>query len=157
MYIDNVELTPPFGLSQQQLGRPYNRYHALIAGAVGGYFIWGKYSSVNYQIILYLTSRVFVGLCKQYLLPSFLRFTGVKEGIDATTTTTKTNGGNKNNHNHDATKIKIIMNRFYSLSATLVWALVMMLFEESPEVLHPSLRSSMNEIYRQKQQQKPKG
>ena len=73
--------------------------------------MWGRYSSVNYQVVLYLTSRVLVGLWKKY---------GVSESHP----------------------------RMYSLAAAAVWGVVMMLFEESPEVLHPSLKSSMDEIYR---------
>jgi hypothetical protein len=40
-------------------GYPKHKCHPFIAGAVGGYFVWGKeYSSVHYQILLYLVSRV---------------------------------------------------------------------------------------------------
>jgi peroxisomal membrane protein 4 len=41
----------------------------------------------------------------------------------------------------------------YPLFAAAVWGLVMMLFEERPDVLHPSLKKSMDEIYRYKIQQ----
>jgi hypothetical protein len=34
------------------------------------------------------------------------------------------------------------------LAAAGIWGTVMMLFEEYPDVLHPSLRMSMTEIYR---------
>jgi hypothetical protein len=36
----------------------------------------------------------------------------------------------------------------YPLFAAVVWGLVMILFEEHPDVLHPSLKKSMDEIYR---------
>lgn len=36
----------------------------------------------------------------------------------------------------------------YPLAAAGIWGTVMMLFEEYPGVLHPSLRRSMDEIYR---------
>jgi hypothetical protein len=39
--------------------------------------------------------------------------------------------------------------KLYPFSAALVWGTVMALFEESPHVLHPSLKMSMDEIYRQ--------
>ncbi len=94
-------------------GHAEHAHHAWIAGAVGGYFVWGRYSSVNYQVVLYLTSRVLVGLWKKY-------------------------------------GINISHPRIYSLAAAVVWGVVMMLFEESPDVLHPSLKSSMDEIYRTK-------
>jgi len=96
-------------------GHPERSHHALLAGAVGGYLVWGRYSSVNYQIVLYVTSRVLASLCKRHLhvrLPESVRQRG------------------------------------YPLAAATVWALVMLLFEEDPDVLHPSLRSSMEEIYR---------
>ena len=96
-------------------GHPERSHHALVAGAVGGYLIWGRYSSVNNQIVLYVTSRVLASLCQRHLslrLPECVRQRG------------------------------------YALAAATVWALVMLLFEEDPDVLHPSLRSSMEEIYR---------
>lgn len=92
-------------------GHPERSHHALFAGAIGGYLIWGRYSSVNYQVVLYLASRVLVGLWKRY-------------GVG---------------HEHP---------NLYRFAAAAVWGVVMMLFEECPEVLHPSLKSSMDEIYR---------
>jgi peroxisomal membrane protein 4 len=38
--------------------------------------------------------------------------------------------------------------RKYPVFASIVWGVVMLLFEESPESLHSSLRNSMEEIYR---------
>jgi hypothetical protein len=35
----------------------------------------------------------------------------------------------------------------YRIAASLVWALVMYLWENAPDDLHPSLRKSMDEIY----------
>ena len=49
------------------IGHPQRNFHALLSGAVGGYFVWGSYSSVNHQIILYLLSRVLVALSKRAL------------------------------------------------------------------------------------------
>jgi len=44
----------PSGMSSlsERLGTPAAPWHAAVAGAVGGYFIWGDYSGVNYQITL---------------------------------------------------------------------------------------------------------
>ncbi|KAJ2717320.1 hypothetical protein H4R19_000072 [Coemansia spiralis] len=36
--------------------------HAFVAGCIGGYFVFGEKTSVNQQIILYLFSRVAMGL-----------------------------------------------------------------------------------------------
>ena len=96
-------------------GIPECNYHALVAGAIGGYLVWGRYSSVNYQVVLYLTSRVLVGIGKK-----------VAEHF------------NISHHTGNS----------YPLFAATVWGLVMVLFEESPHVLHSSLKKSMEEIYR---------
>ena len=104
-------------------GHPERPYHALVAGAVGGYFIWGRYSSVNHQIVLYLTSRVIVGLAKH----TWEKFHGLS---------------------HNDSPSVLNHPRTYPLLAASVWGLVMVLFEESPHVLHKSLRQSMDEIYR---------
>ena len=37
---------------------------SAIAGAVGGYFVWARYTSVHYQIVLYLLSRILVASAK---------------------------------------------------------------------------------------------
>jgi peroxisomal membrane protein 4 len=105
--LDTLDVAPP--------GLPEQAHHALIAGAVGGYFIWGRYSAVNYQIVLYLASRVMVAMYKRLL---------ERGGVGS------------------------VSDRTYRLGAAAVWGIVMMLFEQSPEVLHPSLKSSMDEIYR---------
>lgn len=36
----------------------------------------------------------------------------------------------------------------YPYKAAVVWSIVMVLFESNPDVLHPSLKKSMDEIYR---------
>jgi len=101
-------------------GLPDNPRHALIAGAIGGYAVWGRYSSVNYQIVLYLASRIIVGamtLARERGIPPF----GAKV---------------------------LNFDRSYRLAAAAVWGAVMLLFEEYPHVLHPSLKRSMDDIYR---------
>ena len=95
-------------------GLPEHPIHSFVAGAVGGYLVWGRYSSVNYQILLYLSSRVALGVWKR----SQLRLPQVVEPHS------------------------------YPLFAALIWGTVMYLFEESPGVLHASLKRSMDEIYR---------
>ena len=39
--------SPPPGLTP---GRPSRAWHPALAGALGGYLVWGNYSSVNYQV-----------------------------------------------------------------------------------------------------------
>ena len=48
-------------------GRPAQPYHALIAGAVGGYLIWGRWSTLSHQVLMYVSIRVLAALWK--LLP----------------------------------------------------------------------------------------
>ena len=103
-------------MTHRPAGLPERPYHALVAGAIGGYVIWGRYSGVNYQIVLYLASRVLVGLGKH--LHAYL-----PEGT-------------------------VSFDQSYPLFAAVIWGLVMILFEECPDVLHPSLKKSMDEIYR---------
>ena len=47
-------------------GFPGQSRHALIAGAIGGYFVWGRFHKINAQINLYLLSRVIIALGKKY-------------------------------------------------------------------------------------------
>lgn len=107
-------------MSSSAPGLPEQPYHAFLAGAVGGYFVWGRYSGVNYQLILYLVSRILVGCIK------LAREKGVPPFSWKGLTFAKA----------------------YPLAAAGIWGTVMMLFEEYPDVLHPSLRRSMDEIYR---------
>ena len=111
-------------------GEPERPYHSLLAGATGGYIVWGRYSSVNHQIVLYLASRILVGLAKRgwelfYQRPGHFK--------------SKSNSNPKSILQHPQT---------YRVLAATVWGIVMLLFEESPHVLHRSLKKSMDEIYR---------
>lgn len=96
---------------------------ALIAGGIGGYLVWGRYTAVNYQICLYLLSRIFVGgllhIRESNMLPLRLK---------------------------QIFKSRQTKKYSYQIFASCVWALVMYLFEsEAP--LHASLVKSMEEIY----------
>ena len=114
-------------------GEPERPYHSLLAGAAGGYIVWGRYSSVNHQIVLYLASRILVGLAKRgwehfYQRPGHFQ---------------------RDNNNHHSNPDSILQHpRTYPVVAATVWGIVMLLFEESPHVLHRSLKKSMDEIYR---------
>jgi len=88
----------------------------FLAGAIGGYIVWGRYSGLNYQLLLYLISRIIVGCFKL----------AKQKGMWRKLTFTKT----------------------YPWAAAGIWGAVMVMFEECPEILHPSLRRSMEEIYR---------
>lgn len=110
-------------------GEPERPYHSLLAGAAGGYLIWGRYSSVNHQIVLYLTSRILVGLAKRGWEHVYQKPGHFQNGNNASSVL-----------QHPQT---------YPLVAATVWGIAMLLFEESPHVLHRSLKKSMDEIYRQ--------
>jgi len=106
----------------QPPGFPEKSLHAAIAGASGGYIVWGRYSSVNYQILLYLSSRVLIGimsLAREKQIPPFC---------------------------WDRCNFEDI----YPLKAAVTWGVVMYLFEKYPYVLHSSLKRSMDEVYRMK-------
>jgi peroxisomal membrane protein 4 len=114
-------------------GHPERPYHSLVSGFVGGYAVWGRYSSVNQQIILYLTSRVLMGLIKK-----------MYEHVHGPAPPPQ-----QQQPSTASTAYRILHSpRTYSLVAGTVWGIVMVLFEESPHVLHPSLKKSMDEIYR---------
>lgn len=118
-------------------GHPEHVYHSFLAGAVGGYLVWGRYSSVNFQIVLYLASRVSVALYKKIAL--YLRRRRLlHEGVRNADVETFDSASSHHNGN------------IYPFAAAIIWGLVMALFEESPELLHPSLKTSMDEIYRHK-------
>jgi len=101
-------------------GLPEQPYHAFLAGSVGGYLVWGNYSSINYQLLLYLASRIIIGCIKL----------ARKKGVPPFSWKGLT------------------FNKTYPWAAAGIWGTVMMLFEEYPDVLHPSLKRSMDEIYR---------
>ena len=97
-------------------GYPEFNRHALIAGAVGGYYVFGRHGNkVNVQINLYLFSRIVMAL-------------GQRHGMNIM---------DSNNNS-----------RYYPWFAATIWSIAMFLFEEDPDTLQPSLKMSMNDIYR---------
>lgn len=101
-------------------GYPDRIHHAIVAGGIGGFIVWGKYSSINYQILLYLSSRVAVALVQL----------AREKGI------------------HPFRLKRMIFKNVYPIYAAIIWGIVMALYEGSPNHLHPSLKKSMDEIYR---------
>ncbi|KAK9447893.1 Tim17/Tim22/Tim23/Pmp24 family-domain-containing protein [Limtongia smithiae] len=99
--------------------------HALFAGLVGGYYVFGRggRSSVNQQIVLYVFSRVVLGLAKlavkTHTLPAALQGPAGTKAREAV----------------------------WSAFAALSWGVVMYLFRTDADVLQPSMRSSMDYIY----------
>jgi hypothetical protein len=110
-------------------GHPEHTYHSFVAGAVGGYFVWGRYSAVNQQIVLYLASRVLVGMWNR-AMQERRRRDGTHSSNDRVEK--RQPGGGTS----------------YPILAAAIWGIVMALWEESPNVLQSSLQKSMDEIYR---------
>ncbi|KAK9374712.1 Tim17/Tim22/Tim23/Pmp24 family-domain-containing protein [Lipomyces chichibuensis] len=92
----------------------------FIAGLLGGYVVFGRggKSSVNQQIVLYVFSRVVLGLAKltvkKKLIPSLHEDVG---------------------------------NKVWPAFAAVCWGLVMYMFRTDPDVLQPSMKTSMDYIY----------
>ena len=128
-------------------GLPERPYHAFLAGCAGGYVVWGRYSSVNYQILLYLTSRILVGMAKRAgeAWCRDWRKTHPRLFGSATVVGLGSDGSSSDDHHRI---LNAISNKFYPIAAAAIWGVVMVLFEDSPHVLHRSLRQSMDEIYR---------
>lgn len=105
------------GPAKAIVGKPAAHWHAAVAGGVGGYLVWGKYSSVNYQIVMYLLSRIIISVVKVLAARGYKPFTDHK------------------------------FNSVYPALATVVWASVMWLYENERSTLHPSLSKSMDFLY----------
>lgn len=99
------------------MGLPVAQLDALLAGALVGHFVWGRYSSVNSQIVMYLTSRVLMGLAK---VASAKGVWGARD---------------------------LNFETVYPWWASITWGLVMWLFEYYPADLQASLTGSMDFLY----------
>jgi len=95
-------------------------WEPFISGLVGGYYVFGRghQSSVSQQIVIYIFARVMLGLAKLSVQ------SGMVPNPEGATT------GNA-----------------WPVFASLSWATVMWLFRYYPEVIQPSLKSSMKYIY----------
>lgn len=99
----------------------------FLAGLVGGYFVFGRgmQSSVNQQIVIYVFARVTLALAKLLVRRANVLGTG-PQGL--------------------ALRAHVERNAWPTFAA-LSWALVMWLYRWYPELLQPSLRSSMRYMY----------
>lgn len=105
---------------------------SLYAGMIGGYFVFGvrskrsgKVSSVSQQIVIYIFARVALALAHLAVKPN--------AGFPVVS--------------NEPLRSKI---NYYAWPAfaSISWGMVMLLFRHHPEELQPSLRSSMNYIYK---------
>lgn len=105
--------------------RPSSFNHFL-SGLIFGSLIFGKKTGVNHQIVLYLFSRVLIGLATML----YRKFTSLKLG--------------------ESGKIKFIEQGYgYYVLAALCWGTVMWLFEKDKSTLQPSLKNSMEFLYKE--------
>lgn len=107
------------------LQKTEGRYDSFLSGLLGGYTIFGRggNSSVNQQICLYVFARVILGLAKLSTTPGYVKSPVPMEWRTG------------------------INNNAWPVFASFSWAFVMYLFRWHPEVIQPSLRSSMTYLY----------
>lgn len=107
---------------QKDIGLPVQHWHAAVAGFLGGYFVWGKYTSVNNQVVMYLLVRnIYAGfrlLAARDIAP-FNNFS---------------------------------LKSHFPLIASVSWAIAMWIFEFEESVLQESLKTSMEFLYRESSQ-----
>lgn len=108
-------------------------YDTFLAGALGGYIVFGRRSrrsgkipSINQQIVIYIFARVALALARLAVEPGHGLPLVSREGPSAA-----------------------ISRHAWPVFASTSWALVMYIFRWHPETLQGSLRSSMSYIYRQ--------
>jgi len=110
---------------ESPMGRPANQFDAFLAGGLIGHIIWGRYTAINSQIVMYLTSRVIMGLFR------IAAAKGLPIAKDLTFET-----------------------QVYPIWASVVWAIVMWQFEYYPDKLASSLTESMKFLYHDSNQWK---
>lgn len=109
-------------------------YDTLIAGGLGGYYVFGRHAnSVKQQIVIYVFARVVLALAKL----------SIESPAMTSTTPTPTLFTQRFS---PATKARIQENA-WPVFASLSWALVMYVFRWQPESIQSSLKSSMKYMY----------
>jgi hypothetical protein len=106
----------------------------FIAGLLGGYVVFGRSrSSISQQIVIYVFARVALGLAKLAVKP---RVSGTGNGTVAA-------GKGGWDVFGDAKIRETVTLHAWPVFASLSWAMVMYLFKWHPDVVQPSMRSSM--------------
>jgi len=111
--------------------RPLNSF---IAGFVVGGLVFGPKTPINYQINLYLFSRIMTALVEMGYNKMFPNEGEGEVGNN--------NNNNRGNNNADNTR-----KYAFRVLAGVVWGLVMWLFYVDQSVLQDSLASSMRHLY----------
>ncbi|VVT44902.1 uncharacterized protein SAPINGB_P000572 [Magnusiomyces paraingens] len=153
---------------------------AFVAGLIAGYAVFGYpgkntgLATINQQMVLYVFSRIFLGLCKLLLdkilqqlsvispEPSKSRHSSVSSS-SSSTSTSSTSTSSHSSHKHVkgavglidfATQVRrlsprarAISNAAWSLFAAVCWGLVMALFRMDSTLLQSSMVHSMKNLY----------
>ncbi|KAK3704323.1 hypothetical protein LTR37_013876 [Vermiconidia calcicola] len=116
--------------------------HTFLAGLFGGYWVFGHgrgaTSSVNQQICIYVFARVILALAKLAVQPP---------GDNSLIAGSYGGHGGKGTIGLSEKQLQTIQAYAWPAFASFSWAGVMWLFRWYPEMLQPSLRSSMTYIY----------
>jgi hypothetical protein len=129
-------------------GRTVRPLDPFLAGLVGGYVVFGRsHSSVSQQIVTYVFARMILGFAK---LAFQSRIVQGSPRLGASGGGTAVGGGVKGGGIHGGWEIvrdpklrEVIVNHAWPVFASLSWAAVMWLFKWHPDVVQPSMRSSM--------------
>jgi hypothetical protein len=116
-----------------------NSYDPFLAGLLGGYLVFGQgiHSSVNQQIVIYVFARAAMALARLAVQPRISLAERAYAGHHS--------GWGLMDRWPDA---RDAVRRYgWAAFASFNWALIMWLFKWHPEVVQPSLRSSMNYMY----------
>ena len=109
-------------------------YDAFFAGALGGYYVFGRhYNAVKQQIVIYVFARVVLALAKLSL----------ESPAMTSTTPTPTFFTQRFSPETKA----IIERNAWPVFASFSWAMVMYVFRWQPESIQASLKSSMKYMY----------
>lgn len=106
-------------LLEKVLGK--TSFNNFLSGFIWGYFVWGHKTPVNYQIVLYLFSRIMMALVEMIYYKA--------KGLSDTKSTKTTR-------------------RYYHIFTALIWGIVMWIFEVKKSALQASLASSMEFLYK---------
>ncbi|KAI9139527.1 Tim17/Tim22/Tim23/Pmp24 family-domain-containing protein [Paraphysoderma sedebokerense] len=109
-------------LQRRMLGKE-QYWNPFLAGCIGGYMVFGKNTNINNQIVLYLFSRITIGLAKLLVKKSLLP------------------------SSHSDPLLDPLVRDPFPVFASLVWGTVMYLFRYHRETLQGSLQASMQYLY----------
>lgn len=126
---------------------------SFFAGLVAGYIVFGRgnkgKSSVNQQIVIYVFARVCLGLAKLAISPREARHGGFQAGYETRKPRGRGVGILENLLGEDGGQLvrARIQRTAWPVFASVSWGMVMWLFRWYPDLLQPSLRSSMHYLY----------